>query len=88
MQPYGLTQRFDLHQLLPPRFDPHSMSESMRLDYESGLASFAEGDWDAARTRLGELPADGPSQVMLNFMARHGDEPPPDWDGALVFDEK
>jgi adenylate cyclase len=88
VQPHGLVQRVDLHELLPPRFDPTVLAESARLDYESALDAFQKRNWQDARERLGELPADGPSRLLCEFMARHGDTPPDDWDGTIAFDEK
>lgn len=84
----GIARSLEIHELLPPRFDPNVMSESARLDYEHALEAFLEKNWENARERLGELPEDGPGRLLNDFMARHADEPPPDWDGTIPFEEK
>ena len=57
--------------------------------YEAGLACYRAQDWDAAETAFREclaiVPADRPSQVMLDRIAAFRQSPPDaDWDGVWV----
>lgn len=58
-----------------------------------GLASYRNGQWDAAETAfracMAERPDDPPSNVYLERIAHLRDTPPPpDWDGVWVFETK
>jgi len=62
-------------------------------NFAAGLRAFRERSWDRAaalfRQVLEQVPADGPSKLYLERIARLQKAPtPPDWDGVSVYTEK
>jgi adenylate cyclase len=65
----------------------------LRTRYAEGLAACRSCDWAAARrafnAALDAVPGDGPSQALLQRIARfEAHPPPPDWDGAWQMEHK
>ena len=88
VQPYGMARQLMLHELMPPRHEPGTMPEGDQRDYEAALDHFLEGRWRDARALLENLPYDGPSQTLLEYVLGQGGQPPADWDGLLVMQSK
>ena len=74
-------------ELLPP-VGSDSLPEPRRMDYKSALEAFRAGKWADTKNLLKFLTGDGPSEFLLEFMSRHPDGPPPEWDGVIVMDKK
>jgi class 3 adenylate cyclase len=63
------------------------------VEFERGLAAYRKCDWDAAQARfhdcLKTMPADGPSQVLLEGIEEFSRVPPAaGWDGAWIAESK
>jgi adenylate cyclase len=87
VRPAGMRAPVMVSELLPP-VGPDSLPEPRRLDYESALDAFQKGRWNDTRNLLKFLSGDGPSEFLMEFMNRHPDGPPKDWDGVIVLDKK
>jgi adenylate cyclase len=83
-----MTQTVLVNELLPPAVEPFTMAERDRRDYEAALDAFLAGRWEDARDLLHRLPRDGSSKVLHDFMDKHGQKPPPDWNGVIVLEAK
>jgi adenylate cyclase len=88
VQPYGMTQTVLVNELLPPAVEPGVMAERDRRDYEAALDAFLAQRWDDTRDLLHRLPKDGGCKVLQDFMDKHGQMPPPDWNGVIVLEAK
>jgi adenylate cyclase len=86
--PYGMAQTVLVNELLPPAVEPDTMAERDRRDYEAALDAFLAKRWDDAQELLDRLPKDGARAVLQAFMAKHGGNPPADWDGVIVLEGK
>ncbi|KAG2495222.1 hypothetical protein HYH03_006828 [Edaphochlamys debaryana] len=75
------------------------IDEDFKDDFDKGFHSYRVGDWADARRRLeecrnarvdgsGKPLVDGPSDVLLCFMAEHGYTAPPGWRGFRELTEK
>jgi adenylate cyclase len=87
VRPAGMRAPVAISELLPP-VGPDSLPEQRRLDYESALDAFENGRWNDTNLKLRFLSGDGPSEFLVEFMARHGGTPPAGWDGVIVLDKK
>jgi adenylate cyclase len=87
IRPAGMRAPVTVSELLPP-VGPDSLPEPRRMDYESALDAFEKGRWNDTRNLLKFLSGDGPSEFLTEFMNRHPDGPPKDWDGVIVLDKK
>lgn len=87
VRPAGMRAPVAIGELLPP-VGPDSMPEQRRLDYESAVDAFRAGKWKDTRELLRYLTGDGPSEFLVEFMNRHPDGPPKDWDGVIGLDKK
>jgi adenylate cyclase len=85
--PAGMQTPVLVSELLPP-VGPDALPEPKRLDYESALDAFLAGRWPDTRNLLRFSGQDGPGEVLLAFMQRHPDGPPPDWDGVIPLEKK
>uniref|UniRef100_A0A0G4F3H4 Guanylate cyclase domain-containing protein n=1 Tax=Chromera velia CCMP2878 TaxID=1169474 RepID=A0A0G4F3H4_9ALVE len=72
------------------------LREFFSFDFSSnwtlGFRAFVNGDWDAAQLSfqrcLDEIPDDGPSEVMLQFIADNDHTPPVSWAGFKILTAK
>jgi hypothetical protein len=87
VRPAGMRAPVPIAELLPP-VGPDSMPEQRRLDYERALEAFRAGKWKDTRELLRYLTGDGPTEFLLEFMSRHPEGPPKDWDGVIGLDKK
>ena len=87
IQPYGMSESVAVSELLPAA-EPHTLSEGDRRRYETVLDAFNAGDWATARELLEPLRRDGPSEILLSFMAEHHNRPPAGWNGVIVMKSK
>ena len=87
IRPAGMRASVPVSELLPP-VGSDSLPEPRRMDYESALEAFRAGKWADTKNLLKFLTGDGPSEFLLEFMSRHPDGPPPEWDGVIVMDKK
>ena len=88
IQPYGMRTTLMVSELMPPAFEPGTLSERDRRDYEAALEAFLSSRWDNARGLLDRLPRDGPSERIRAFMDRRQQIPPPQWNGVIAMDSK
>lgn len=88
VKPYGMEKITTLSELMPPAVEAGVMSEPDLRDYEAALEQFIAGNWRDARSLFERLPYDGPSEVLIKFMAQHNGKPPKDWAGVMVMDAK
>jgi adenylate cyclase len=88
IQPFGMRRNLVVSELLPPDVEPGAMKERVRRDYEAALSAFLASRWDDARRLLEDrVPADV-GIVLRQFMDRHGQKPPPDWNGVIELETK
>jgi adenylate cyclase len=88
VQPYGMTERLTVAELLLPQGEPGSLNEEHRTGYEAALDQFLAGAWTVARAQLARLQPNGPAAFLLKYMDRFPAGPPPGWDGVLVMEMK
>lgn len=88
LQPFGMTTRTEVFELMPPAGQPSAVSEQGRRDYAAALDAFEKGNWGEVPRLLASLPRDGPSEFLRNVMQRHGQSPPATWDGTIVMEGK
>jgi adenylate cyclase len=88
VQPYGMTTRLMVSELLPPVQEPGAMPEQDRRDYEASLDAFLAGRWADALELLRPLRQDGPARLLREFMQRRQNTPPAGWDGTIVLEAK
>jgi adenylate cyclase len=67
-------------------------AERLRANFAEALAAYRAGKWDEAERAFGAClgiePADGPSRVMRERVARLRANPPAQWDGVWRLEEK
>jgi adenylate cyclase len=88
VQPYGMTSRLMVSELLPPVQEPGAMPEQDRRDYEAALDAFLAGRWADTLQLLRPLRLDGPARFLREFMQRRQSMPPAGWDGTIVLEAK
>jgi adenylate cyclase len=87
VQPYGLRKALLVSELLPPTVEPGAMAERDRRDYEAALDAFLASRWADARRLLDRLPQNA-SFFVKEFMDRHGQKPPAEWNGVIALETK
>jgi adenylate cyclase len=85
--PYGMDTPIAVGELLPPPREPGSLPEGARRDFEIAAGHFQNGRWGDACEKLRRL-TDGPSRFLVQYMTRHPDGPPADWDGVVRLEAK
>jgi adenylate cyclase len=88
VRPYGMNQALLISELLPPATEVGAMSDSDVRNYEAALDAFRSGRWSDTPALLSRLKNDGPSEVLRQFMARHANVPPAQWDGVIQLESK
>ena len=88
IQPMGMKKTLLVSELLPTAVEPGSLREQDRRDFEAALDAFLQGDWRDSRRLLERLAADGPTAFLKQFMDKHAGQPPAEWDGVVVMEEK
>ncbi len=85
VRPHGFESPLTIFELVTNSGDSsESLSDKQLTIYDQALAAFMAGDWASTSRKLKSLPdKDSPKQVLLSFIARHGHEPPDDWDGVI-----
>jgi adenylate cyclase len=68
--------------------EPDVMTERDRRDYEAALDAFLAGRWQDASGLLRRLPRDAAAKLLNEFMVRHRQQPPPEWDGIIAMEAK
>ncbi len=61
IQPYGMRTTLMVSELMPPAFEPGTLSERDRRDYEAALEAFLSSHWDDARGCSIVCPATAPA---------------------------
>ena len=82
-----MRKSFLVSELLPPAVEPGAMAERDRRDYEAALSAFLASRWEDASRLLDRLPPDA-GMVLKQFIHRHGQKPPVDWNGVIVLETK
>jgi len=89
VRPAGMDTAIVIYALLPPEeLFPQVTSECIE-EYEAALTALNDGRWTDSAGILTRLPDDdGPAQFLRAFLAQHGLNPPPNWDGVISLDQK
>lgn len=88
-RPCGVSAPVAISELVPPLGEGSRLTGRNIAEFEGAMNALAMGDWSRARALLECLPADdGPSRFYRDFMVRHGDKPPDDWDGVVSLASK
>jgi adenylate cyclase len=88
VQPYGMTRRLTVYELLPAVVEPDTPTDRELRDYEVLLSAFLAGRWTEARPLLERLPRQGPPAFLARELERYPAGPPHDWDGTVVLEGK
>jgi adenylate cyclase len=87
--PNGMTAPIDVSELLPPERDCPELSNEHLVTYEDALAAFERRDWRLAFQCLrANRSTDHANEFLAQFIDRHGNAPPPNWDGTVPLDSK
>lgn len=87
--PYGMDNELTVSELVPPESVMPQLSSQHLADFEQGVESFIDGDWQAAWRFLHNMPADDRAQDFLALqITQHGRTAPSDWDGIVRIRKK
>jgi adenylate cyclase len=86
--PYGMSNAVVVSELLPPATEFGALTDSDLRNYEAALDAFRSGRWHDTPALLSRLKNDGPADVLRQFMARHHNAAPPQWDGTIQLESK
>jgi class 3 adenylate cyclase len=82
----GKTEPARVFELMARRGELGAERAALRDRFHEGLVAYRAGEWDLAeqhfRACLAAAPADGPSRVFLDRVARLREAPPSSWDGV------
>lgn len=89
VRPAGVRAPLTVSQLLPPYGAECPLDDSHIAAYEAALDALRDGDWGDAFERLHEVPASDRAKDFLTvFIASHGRNPPPGWNGIIDLPTK
>ena len=89
VRPAGMDTPITVSELMPPETDYPEITQQMITDHELAVQAVIDGRWKEAIDILSPQETnDIPSRFLLNEMAKHGNSPPPDWDGAFRLTKK
>jgi adenylate cyclase len=87
--PYGMETPALVTELLPPFGESSELTDEHVAQFESGVAAFIAGDWDAAYRHLHRMPAgDRAQDFLLQQILLQNRQPPPDWSGVIRLSGK
>jgi len=85
IRPKGMDTPVVVTELMAPA---GTLSDEHVVQFEAAVDAVVSGQWAAAVEQLAALPDEGGRQFLLKQMARFGNQPPADWDGAFSLTEK
>jgi len=89
VRPVGIESPVMVSELLPPESELQGVTASHLLDYEKALDALIQGRWQEAGDWLDRVPDDdGAKQFLTAFQSAHEWQPPEDWDGVVILDDK
>lgn len=88
VRPKGMDTALEVSELLLPFGPECDTADAQIADYERALELVIAGEWTEAVDILNQLTDDGPSQFLLDQMARCENTPPSDWDGVFSLNQK
>jgi adenylate cyclase len=88
VRPFGMSNAVVISELLPPATEFGALTDSDLRNYEAALDAFRSGRWHDTPALLSRLKNDGPADVLRQFMARHHNAAPPQWDGTIQLESK
>jgi len=89
VKPYGLQQKLEVSELLPPASALPELADSDIAQYERALDDVLAGRWSEAFERLHRVPAEDRVKDFLTVLiAQHNRTPPDNWNGVIPLTTK
>jgi adenylate cyclase len=89
VQPFGINQRVEVSELLPPESTFPELSDAHIAEYEAALDAFLAGDWAEAFSLLHGVPASDRAKDFLTvYIAQHNRQAPDGWSGVIKLESK
>ncbi len=98
VKPAGMTIRVPIFELMPKIEDSLPGEETVNYNmWEAGMRAFVAGQWDVAQKRFNTFvqglfderrTAEKAAQFFIEYIARHNNKPPANWDGTIEMDAK
>ncbi|MGC4002032.1 MAG: adenylate/guanylate cyclase domain-containing protein [Pirellulales bacterium] len=86
VRPKGMAQSVAVHELLPAEHVPANVDPA---SYGRILEHFSAGRWREAKSLTAELPIEAQwGRFLVEWIERHGDVAPQDWNGVIPFENK
>ena len=87
--PVGMETPVFVSELLPPEHEYPLLKDEHIAQYEAGVESFINGDWESAWQSLHKMPAGDRAQDFLAMpIVQHNRRAPADWDGIIRLTSK
>ena len=87
--PVGMETPVFVSELLPPEHEYPLLKDEHIAQYEAGVESFINGDWESAWQSLHNMPAGDRAQDFLAMpIVQHNRRAPADWDGIIRLTSK
>jgi adenylate cyclase len=87
--PVGMETAVLVSELLPPEHEYPLLKDEHIAQYEDGVNSFINGDWESAWQSLHNMPAGDRAQDFLAMpIVQHNRRAPADWDGIIRLTSK
>jgi adenylate cyclase len=89
VKPFGLDQKLEVTELLPPEAESPVLSDAHIAEYERALDDVLAGRWSEAFERLHRVPAEDRVKDFLTVLiAQHNRTPPDNWNGVIPLTTK